>query len=77
MNLIHRLQEIAKLNDDEFSYNIEINPHTKKLGFTLVVNETQENHTFLIIKLENLDKLEEIDENMIKECCENWGYKYG
>lgn len=75
--LVWKLEAIAKLNDDEFRYRIDLNLSRgrTKLGFGFVCEEAAEGHTFLeshglTIEAAILDAVASI-----KSAVEDWGYE--
>jgi hypothetical protein len=75
--LIKHLDRIAKVNNDDFQYSINIQPYAKGIKLYFVAVEMYDGHTFISksISTVNLDEFE-IDENQLREACEQWNYSY-
>lgn len=75
--LVARCERIAKANNDEFRYIIEVafNPQTKKCGYDLMVEESSEGHLFTEGIAMTLQAAVEIAQDGIPEALEAWGYK--
>lgn len=74
--LIGRLQEIARKNDDEFSYNVEIVP-TRAIGFTFnfLCVETADSHIFVGGSGPDLEIAVEAAGKTVTRACREWGYE--
>ena len=72
--IIAQLQRIAKANGDSFKYHIDIFP-SKEPIFEFVVEEDEDNHIFIQAQIENLEKVDISQQDLI-EACNVWDYKY-
>jgi hypothetical protein len=74
--LIERLERIAKVNNDKFSYNINVELNSKSgLRYTFTATEITDNHDFIVVQSNNLITLVDMANEEIEEVCEAWGYK--
>lgn len=72
--VIRKLQAIAKLNNDEFSYQIRISP-TQQDCFALIVLETADKHDIWGHAGRTIDEVFQHENQSLRETCEYFGYK--
>ncbi len=70
--IIQRCQKVAKLNDDEFGYKIDIDVESNVFRFECY--ETADDHEFVSGSSENCDCFD-ITEDDISDAASAWGYK--
>lgn len=76
--LVRRLMEIARKNNDEFRFRIEIDAPRQPQGplsFNFVCEETADSHTLLNGRGPSIEAAVEAAEADIKDACKSWGYK--
>ena len=74
--LIERLQKIAKLNDDEFLYRIDVELlRGGKLKYCFVAEETADGHEFASGCGGSIQEAIAETEDGIPAACEYWEYK--
>ena len=75
--LLDHLDRIAKANNDEFEYSIDIVNRKKAFELVFIARETADRHEFIWVGIPDNDitKLV-IDESELKDLCHSWNYKY-
>lgn len=73
-DLVLKLHTIAKKNDDDFRYRLEIDP-TRKPRFIFVVKETADGHAFLVAPGQTISDVIALANDQIPGACKEWGYK--
>jgi hypothetical protein len=74
--LVNRLQAIAKKNDDEFEYRVDILPKLDgSLHYELVVQEKADGHCFVSASSGSIENCASAAELVVKAACEDWGYE--
>jgi hypothetical protein len=74
--LIERLQRIARKNEDEFRYSIDIEPPRRGvIVFVFNVTERADGHSFIAAEADTLEKLIANAEAQIPSALEEWGYE--
>ncbi len=75
--LLEHLNRIAKANNDTFKYAIFPILRKSKVYYQFSVEEDYENHNFVRCTVDDLESIPQtIDEDLLKEACEAWSYKY-
>ena len=75
-NLIVKLDNIAKKNNDEFRYKINIDfKKYNELHIHFIAEETVDNHVFITGGGFTIDNALKVAELSIDDACKSWGYK--
>lgn len=75
VQLIKRLEGIAKKNKDEFGYQINVYPRINGLEYEFICLERADGHIILNNFGSTLEEAIDIKESEIVEACKEWGYK--
>lgn len=75
-SVVKRLLVIARHNNDEFRFSVEIEPRHNGILYRFVVVERTEGHEFVIGVGSSIDEAVRHAEIGIKSACKDWGYKY-
>jgi len=75
--LLDHLDRIAKANNDEFEYSIDVVNRKSKFELVFIARESADRHEFVCVGIPDNDihKLS-LDESELKDLCESWSYKY-
>lgn len=72
--LIHLLQQIAAINNDEFAYRIDVKTRGTRLVFTFECFETADRHAFLEGHGTTFDECVNDALSGVDASCKAWGY---
>ena len=74
-SLVMRLETIAKKNNDEFCYTIEIDVDRRGISYRFVATEEADGHEFLTGAGATIEAATADAAKDVEDACEQWSYK--